>query len=446
MQLFGAIGNTSFDNENRMQNAPHHSSATSLRADLIGGLTTFLTMAYIVVVNPSILSTQGTGLPFAGVMTATILLAAGMSILMGVYAKLPFGVAPGMGLNAFLAFSVILGRQIPWPIAMGLVFWAGVFFLLLSILPVRMAIVGAIPVHLRSAAAMGIGLFLAFIGLKNAGLVVADPVTFVKVGAWTSSSMLAVLGLFIMAVLLQRGWPIAFLLGIFIVTALGYTLGLVTIPEQLLSTPDFASTLFKLDILGALKVEYLAVIFAIMMTDLFDSVSTLSGVSQASGLVDANGQPKNLRRGLFVDACATLSAGLLGTSAGTAFIESAAGIEAGGRTGRAAIVTGLLFLPCLFFAPLAGAVPGYATAPVLILVGAMMIKGATQIFRSNRYEDLIPSFLTLVLIPLTFSITQGLLWGMISHVLLYLAAGRYRELSIYTWIMAGLSAILLWLH
>ncbi len=247
--------NRTFDNESRMQNASHHSSPSSFRADLIGGLTTFLTMAYIVVVNPAILSTEGTGLPFAGVMTATVLLAAGMSMLMGIYAKLPFGVAPGMGLNAFLAFSVILGRQIPWPIAMGLVFWAGVIFLLLSILPVRMAIVAAIPVHLRAAAAMGIGLFLAFIGLKNAGLVVADPVTFVKFGAWTSSSMLAVLGLFIMAVLLQRGWPVAFLLGIFMVTGLAFVLGLVSFPEQLFSTPDFSSTFLNLDIWGALRVE-----------------------------------------------------------------------------------------------------------------------------------------------------------------------------------------------
>jgi AGZA family xanthine/uracil permease-like MFS transporter len=446
MQLFGPVDITSFDNESRMHNAPHLTLPTSLRGDIIGGLTTFLTMSYIVVVNPSILSTEGTGLPFAGVMTSTILLAASMSILMGVYAKLPFGIAPGMGLNAFLAFSVIMGRGIPWPVAMGLTFWAGVMFLLLSVLPVRMAIVGAIPVHLRAAAAMGIGLFLAFIGLKNAGLVVSDPVTFVKFGAWTSSSMLAVCGLLIMSVLLQRGWPVAFLLGIFLVTGLAYLLGLVSFPEQLVSTPDFSTTFFKLDIWGALQVEYLAVIFAIMMTDLFDSISTLSGVSHASGLVDDMGEPRNLRRGLFVDACATLSAGLLGTSAGTAYIESAAGIEAGGRSGRAAIVTGLLFLPCLFFAPLASAVPSYATAPVLILVGAMMIRGAVQVFKASRYEELIPCFLTLILIPLSFSITQGLLWGMISHVLLFVSAGRYRELSRVTWIMAALSALLLWLH
>jgi AGZA family xanthine/uracil permease-like MFS transporter len=429
-----------------MHTMPDQSSASPLRADLVGGLTTFLTMAYIVVVNPSILATEGTGLPFAGVMTATILLAASMSIFMGAYAKLPFGVAPGMGLNAYLTFSVILGHQIPWPTAMGLVFWAGVIFLALSIFPVRMLIIRAIPGHLRSAAAMGIGLFLAFIGLKNAGFVVADPVTFVKFGAWTSSSLLAVFGLLVMSVLLQRGWPIAFLLGIFLVTGLALLLGLVAVPEQLFSTPDFSSTIFKLDIWGALRVEYLALIFAIMMTDLFDSLSTLSGVSQATGLVDEHGQPKNLRRGLLVDATATALAGVLGSSAGTAYVESAAGIEAGGRNGRAAIVTGLLFLPCLFLAPLAAAVPAYATAPVLILVGAMMIKGGAQVFQAQRYEEMIPSFLTLALIPLSFSITQGLLWGMISHVVLYSTAGRFRELSNATWVMAGLSALLLWLH
>ncbi len=418
----------------------------SLRADLIGGLTTFLTMAYIVVVNPAILSTEGTGMPFAGVMTATVLLAASMSVLMGLYAKLPFGVAPGMGLNAFLAFSIILGRQIPWPTAMGMVFWAGVTFLILSILPVRMAIVDAIPVHLRAAAAMGIGLFLAFIGLKNAGLVAADPVTLVKFAAWTTSSALSVVGLFIMAILLQRGWPVAFLLGISIVTGLGLLLGQVSMPSSWISTPDFSTTIFHLDILGSMRWEYMAVIFSIMMTDMFDSVSTLSGVSQAAGLVDADGRPKSLRKGLIVDACATLGAGLLGTSAGTAYIESAAGIEAGGRSGRAAVITGLCFLPCLFLAPLAGAVPAFATAPVLILVGAMMLKGSAEVFKSNKYEDLIPSFLTLVLIPLTFSITQGILWGVISHTFLYVAAGRQRELSVVTWIIAGLSALLLYLH
>jgi AGZA family xanthine/uracil permease-like MFS transporter len=417
-----------------------------LRADLIGGLTTFLTMSYSVVVNPAILSTEGTGMSFAGVMTATVLLAASMSVFMGLYAKLPFGVAPGMGLNAFLAFSIILGRQIPWPIAMGMVFWAGVMFLILSILPVRMAIVDAIPVHLRAAAAMGIGLFLAFIGLKNAGLVAADPVTLVKFAAWTTSSTLSVVGLFIMAILLQRGWPVAFLLGISIVTGLGLLLGQVSMPSSWFSTPDFSTTILHLDILGSLRWEYLAVIFSIMMTDMFDSVSTLSGVSQAAGLVDADGRPKNLRKGLVVDACATLGAGLLGTSAGTAYIESAAGIEAGGRSGRAAVITGLCFLPCLFLAPLAGAVPAFATAPVLILVGAMMLKGSAEVFKSHKYEDLIPSFLTLVLIPLTFSISQGILWGLISHTLLYVAAGRRRELTIVTWILAGLSALLLYLH
>ncbi len=429
-----------------MNSIASNEPSSSFRSDLIGGFTSFLTMAYIVVVNPAILSTEGTGLSFTGVMTATVLLAASMTILMGLYAKLPFGVAPGMGLNAFLTFGVILNQKVPWPVAMGLVFWAGVLFLILSLLPVRMAIVHAIPLHLRSAAAIGIGLFLAFIGLKNAGLVSSDPVTFVKFSGWTRANALSVLGLASMAIMLQKGWKTAFLAGIVLITLAAASLGLVVPPEHALSLPDFSSTFFKLDLVGSLRSEYLGVIFAIMMTDLFDSVSTLSGVAQTTGLLDDRGQPKHLREGLIVDAYATLCAGLMGTSSGTAFIESAAGIQAGGRTGRAAVITGLCFLPCLFLAPLAGMVPGFATAPVLILVGAMMLKGGIRIFESEQYEDIIPSFLTLLLIPLTFSITQGILWGLISHALLYTAAGRRRELSRVTWALAGLAIVLLCLH
>lgn len=418
---------------------------TSLRKDLVGGLTTFLTMAYIVVVNPSILSTAGTGMEFSGVLTATVLLAFSMTLFMGLYAKLPFGVAPGMGINAFFTFSLVLGRQIPWPIALGMVFWAGIVFLVISVTPIRVAIARAIPHSLRVGAATGIGLFLTFIGLKNAGIVVADPITFVKLGHFTPGTLLALLGFIIIVVLVRRRSPFAFLAGIAAATIGGWMLGLVQMPESAFAKPDFESVFFKLDIWGALKLAYVPAILAIFFTDLFDSLSTFIGVSQATGLVDEKGEPKRMKEGLLVDAFATFGAGLFGTSSGTAFIESAAGIEAGGRTGRSAVVTALLFLPCLFIAPLVGVVPGFATAPVLILVGALMFRTVSTL-KLDQLEEAIPVFLTIILIPLTFSITQGLLWGFISHVALFTLSGRAKEIAPMMWGIAAVSVGLITLE
>ncbi|MBS1960851.1 MAG: NCS2 family permease [Bdellovibrionales bacterium] len=412
---------------------------SDLRKDLVGGVTTFLTMAYIVVVNPSILSTAGTGMSFSGVLTATVLVAFSMTLLMGLYAKLPFGVAPGMGINAFFTFSLVLGHQIPWPTALGMIFWAGVLFVVTSVTPVRVAIARAIPHSLRVAAATGIGLFLTFIGLKNAGFVVADPATFVKLGHFTPGVWLAIVGFGVIVFLLKRKSPFAFLAGIAVATLGGWALGLVKAPEEWVAKPDFSSTFFKLDILGALKFAYLPAILAIFFTDLFDSLSTFIGVSQATGLVDEKGDPVRLKEGLLVDAFATLGAGLFGTSSGTAFIESAAGIEAGGRSGRAAVVTALCFLPCFFIGPLVGVVPAFATAPVLVVVGALMFQGVSSL-KIAALEDAIPVFLTIILIPLTFSITQGILWGFISHVALYAAFGRAKEVPPTMWAIGAVSA------
>ena len=415
-----------------------------LRVEAAAGATTFFTMVYIVVVNPAILSTPGTGMPFSGVMTATVLLCFLMTLLMGLYAGLPFAVAPGMGLNAFFAYSVILGRGVPWPAALGIVFWAGVAFLLVSVTPVREAVAKAIPRGLRSATAAGIGIFLTFIGLKSAGLVVADPATLVRLGRLDAKAALTVLGCGVMAWLLRRKSPFAFLAGMALTTALGWALGLVRAPESLLSVPDF-SLLLRLDPLGALRWAFIPAIVAIFFTDLFDSISTFIGVSQACGLFDKDGEPKNLRQGLVVDALATLGAGLLGTSSGTAYIESSAGIEMGGRTGRTAVFTALCFLPCLFLAPLAGMVPAFATAPVLILVGALMFRSVASI-PVEKLEDALPAFLTVTLIPLTFSITQGILWGFLSHVGMYHIAGRRREVSPMLHALAAVSAALLLLE
>lgn len=418
-----------------------------MRNEALAGVTTFFTMAYIIVVNPSILSTPGTGMPFEGVLTATVLLSFLMTLLMGLYAKLPFAVAPGMGLNAFFTFSLVLGQKIPWPTALGMVFWSGVLFILASVTPVRVLIAQAIPSGLRHAAATGIGIFLTFIGLKNAGLVEADPITLVRAGDLNTQSLLSVAGLVIAVFFFRRRSPFAFLAAILAVTFAAYLLGHVQVPAAMLSRPDFHSVFFKLDILGALKLSLLPAIVSIFLTDLFDSLSTFVGVSQATGLVDKNGHPLRLKQGLLVDAVATLSGGLLGTSPGTAYIESAAGIEAGGRTGMTSVFTALCFLPCLFLAPVAAMVPAYATAPVLILVGALMFRSVTSLNLSAA-EDVVPAFLTIVLIPLTFSITRGILWGFVTHAILYALVGRRRELSpmmiALAVVSAGLMALETW--
>jgi AGZA family xanthine/uracil permease-like MFS transporter len=416
--------------------------ATSLKADILGGLTTFVTMAYIVVVNPGILATPGTGIPFSGALTATVLVAFSMTLLMGVYARLPFAVAPGMGLNAFIAYTVILRNGVPWQTAMGMVFWTGVVFLVISATPLRERIAMGIPKGLRLSAAAGIGLLLTFIGLRNAGLIDADPVTLVRLGHLDHRAALLLLGIVVAVALMRRGNPLAFLSAIASVTACAWGFGLAQPPAGLVSGPDFSSVFLQLDIGGALQLALLPAIISILFTDLFDSLSTFTGVATASGLTDDNGQPLRLRRGLIVDAVATLGSGLAGTSSGTAFAESIAGIKMGGRTGRASVVTALCFLPCFFIAPLAAAIPAYATAPVLVLVGLAMFQSVAGI-DFDAIEDALPAFVTLILIPLTFSITRGLLWGFILHALLYAATGRRREVTPALWVLALLSVGLL---
>jgi AGZA family xanthine/uracil permease-like MFS transporter len=399
----------------------------NIRTEAIAGITTFFTMSYIVVVNPSILSTPGTGMAFSGVLTATVLICFAMTLMMGLYAKLPFAVAPGMGINAFFTYTIILGQGVWWQVALGIVFWAGVLFLVVSVTPVREIIAKAIPAELRFATAAGIGVFLTFIGLKNAGLIASDPVTFVKLGTLGLPALLTILATALSVWLLTRKNPFAYLGAIIFATFLGWVLGLASAPQSFFSAPDFQTVFLKLDILGALKLSLVPAIVALMFTDLFDSISTFIGVAHASNLLDEKGNPKNLRQGLIVDSFATLGAGVAGTSPGTAYIESVAGINIGGRTGMTSVFTALCFLPCFFLAPLAGMVPPFATAAVLILVGAAMFRSVAHI-SFEKIEEGLPAFLTIILIPLTFSITQGILWGFISHVGLYLIVGRHREI------------------
>src|SRR5438552_7300883 len=362
-----------------------------LYADVIGGVTTFFTMAHIVVVNPGILSTPGTGMPFSGVLTATVLVASSMTLLMGLYARLPFAVAPGMGLNAVFAFTIVLQSKVPWQTALGMVFWAGVLFLIVSATPLREHIALAIPAALRSAAAAGIGLLLTFIGLRNAGLIVGDPATLLRMGTLDHRAAFLLLGILIASALMRRNNPLAFLSAIFAVTALAWILRYAAPPEKLVSAPDFSSAFLALDIRSALRLALLPAILAILFTDLFDSLSTFIGVASAAGLTEPDGRPFNLRRGILVHALATLTAGLAGTSPGTAYVESLAGIRMGARTGRASVVTALCFVPCFFLAPLAAAVPSYATASVLILVGVSMFQSVSTIAFSSL-EDAVPAF------------------------------------------------------
>lgn len=417
----------------------------ALYADVVGGITTFFTMSYIVVVNPAILASPGTGMPFSGVLTATVLVASSMTLLMGLYARLPFAVAPGMGLNAFFAYTLIIQEQVPWQTALGVVFWAGVLFLAVSATPLREHIATAIPRGLRVAAAAGIGLLLTFLGFRSAGLIEADPATLLRLGTFDHRAAFLLLGLAIAVVLMRRSNPLAYLASIAAVAALAWTFGYEARPDSVVSRPDFSSALLRLDIAGALSPALMPAMVTILFTDLFDSLSTFIGVAAAAGLTDRDGRPMNLRQGLIVDSFATLGAGLAGSSSGTAFVESIAGIRMGGRTGRASVVTALCFLPCFFVEPLVAAIPAYATAAVLVLVGLAMFQTVSSL-SFDRIEDALPAFVTIVLIPLTFSITQGILWGFLLHAALYTVVGRAREVNLTLWVLAAISGGLLLLQ
>jgi AGZA family xanthine/uracil permease-like MFS transporter len=419
--------------------------SSTIYGDIVGGVTTFLTMAYIVVVNPAILATPGTGMPFTGALTATVLVAGSMTLLMGLYARLPFAIAPGMGLNALFAYTIVLQQRVPWQTALGMVFWAGALFLLISATRLREHIALAIPEGLRLAVAAGIGLLLTLIGLRNAGLVESDEATLLRLGEIDHRAAFLLAGLVVAAVLMKRRNPLAFLSSIVLVTLGAWSLGYASRPTALVSAPDLSSAFLQLDPVGALNLALVPAMVAILFTDLFDSLSTFIGVASASGLTDSDGRPLRLKRGLIVDACATMVSGVAGTSPGTAFVESIAGIRMGGRTGLASVVTAACFLPCLFIAPLAGSIPGYATASVLVLVGLTMFQAVTRI-DFGSIETGLPVFVTIVLIPLTLSITQGILWGLLLHALMHATVGRARDVAPAGWLLAALSAGLLLLE
>ncbi|PRY12807.1 AGZA family xanthine/uracil permease-like MFS transporter [Pontibacter ummariensis] len=406
---------------------------TNLQTEVIAGISSFLATAYIIVVNPSILSQAG--MPFAAVLTATVLVSFFSSLMMGIYAKNPILVAPGMGLNAFFAFSAVIGLGVPWQVALGAVFWSGILFLLLSAFNIRTLIIRAIPRPLRFAIASGIGLFITLIGFTNAGFIIQNPSTIMGVSTLNPTLITFLAGLLLTAVLLVRNVKGAILIGIVFTTLAAYPLGRwwgteadpLIVWQGVFAAPDF-SLLWELDLVNSLQLSILPVIFAFVFTDMFDSLSTLVGLAEAANLLDEQGQPRNVKQALVTDAVATTLAGLVGSSPGTAYVESAVGIEAGGRTGLTAVVGGLLFLPFLFLAPLLSVVPAIATAPALVLVGAFMVRPIVKI-DWLQLDEAIPAFLALVLIPFTHSITQGIIWGFLSWTALKIATGKRKELS-----------------
>lgn len=409
------------------------------KTEIIAGITTFLAAMYIIIVNPAILSSAG--MPFSGVLTATVIVSALSSIAMGIYARNPIVLAPGMGINAFFAYSVVTGMHVAWQTALGAVFWSGVIFLVLSIFNVRTLILKAIPYPLRLGTAGGIGLFISFIGLKNAGFIVANQATLLSRGALNPITVTFVFGLAFTSFLIAKRVKGAMIAGIILTTLMAIPIGrlwgdatainfgtktLVTF-KGVFAPPDF-SVFLKLDLAGSLKLALWPVIFSFLFTVMFDGISTFVGVAEAGNLKDAAGEPRNIRQSLIVDSSSSILSGIFGTSSATSYIESATGIEEGGRGGLTAVTAGLLFLPFMFFSPLLSIVPAIATSPVLVLVGVFMMKPVMKLQWDN-FEDSIPAFIALILIPLTFSITQGIVWGFLSWTAIKTALGRFSEIS-----------------
>jgi len=398
---------------------------TDWKTEIIAGATTFITMAYIVVVNPSIL--KDAGMPLAAVAAATCISAALGTLLMGAFARYPIALAPGMGLNAYFTYSVVKGMGVPWQTALGAVFLSGVAFLVLTALGIRQWIVSAIPAGLYAALSAGIGLFIAFIGLRNAGLVQPNAATIVSIGNLRDpNTALAAFGILLIAVLQAWNLRAAILLGVLGTTLVGALAGLVHWQPQSFRWEDMSATMFQLDVRSALEIGLLEIVFVFLFVDLFDSVGTLVAISKKANLQEPDGSIPRVNRILFSDAIATIAGSLAGTTTVVSYVESAAGVAAGGRSGVTAIVTGLLFIVALFVAPLIGAVPSAATAPALVVVGGLMLSSIGEI----RWDDIcvaFPAFLTLVMIPLTFSIANGLAFGLTSYVLIHLARGRGRE-------------------
>jgi AGZA family xanthine/uracil permease-like MFS transporter len=419
-----------------------------IRIEVVAGLTTFLTMAYIIFVNPSILGLEGIELTGVermdkqALIAVTCLVSGIATIIVGLVANAPIAMAPGMGLNAFFATLLISGKM-DWQTALGAVFLSGLFFLILTLLGLRKRLVEAIPESLISAIAVGIGLFITFMGLVNLGIVVGDEHTLVKAGPLNSTVLIGLFGLLVMVVLEKRKIKGGLVAGILAATVLAAICGKVTMPEKLVTLNiNLQAITFRLDILGALKWSFFGSIFTLMFIDMFDSVGTLVACCHQAEMVQADGKIKGLDRLLGIDAVATMIGAILGTSTTTSYIESAAGIEQGGRTGLTSIVTGILFLVALPLVPIVGIVPAYATAPALIMVGLFMMKEVKRIDFANL-EEAFPAFIIIVMIALSYSISTGLAFGFVSFTIIKLVSGKFSDIKPAMWIIALLSILFL---
>ncbi|HOP48767.1 MAG TPA: NCS2 family permease [Desulfobacteraceae bacterium] len=412
-------------------------NGTNLKTEVLAGVTTFLSMAYIIVVNPGVL--KNAGMPFSGVLFATVLVCSLSSLAMGLYAKLPYSLAPGMGINAFFTFSLVVEKGIRWETALGAVFISGLIFMILSATGIREEIVKAIPSSIRNGMAAGIGVFLSFIGFINVGFIIPEKATLVSFGGLHLKTILFLAGFIITSVLAIKRIRGAMVIGIMVtsiltlaVSSIVATAGwlsvpLITLPKEIFALPSF-EVFLKLDIIRALSIGMILPILSLLLVDLFDSVGTFVGVSQKANLVDRNGIPLRIGRALMVDAFSTTISGLFGTSSGSVYVESATGIQEGGRTGLTAVISGLLFLPFMFLSPMLSFIPAVATAPVLVLVGILMMSPLADI-EWNNFEEAIPGFLSFALIPLTFSITQGVIWGLLIYTAIKLATGKAHEIN-----------------
>ncbi|EBP1817730.1 TPA: adenine permease AdeP [Salmonella enterica subsp. enterica] len=400
---------------------------TTARTEVIAGFTTFLTMVYIVFVNPQILGVAG--MDTSAVFVTTCLIAAFGSILMGLFANLPVALAPAMGLNAFFAFVVVQAMGLPWQVGMGAIFWGAVGLLLLTIFRVRYWMIANIPVSLRVGITSGIGLFIGMMGLKNAGVIVANPETLVSIGNLTSHSvLLGGLGFFIIAILASRNIHAAVLVSIIVTTLLGWMMGDVHYNGIVSAPPSVTSVVGHVDLAGSFNLGLAGVIFSFMLVNLFDSSGTLIGVTDKAGLADAKGKFPRMKQALFVDSISSVTGAFVGTSSVTAYIESSSGVSVGGRTGLTAVVVGIFFLLVIFLSPLAGMVPPYAAAGALIYVGVLMTSSLARVNWQDLTES-VPAFITAVMMPFSFSITEGIALGFISYCVMKIGTGRLRDLS-----------------
>lgn len=417
---------------------------SSVKNELLAGMTTFMAMAYIIFVVPGMLGDAG--MPRDAAITATILTTAIITLGMGLWANFPVAVAPGMGITAFFAYYVCGVMGLSWQVGLGAVFISGILFLILTVTRLRQLIIDSVPMDMKYAIVVGIGMFIAFIGLKNCGIIVANQATFVGLGDLTNpGTLLAIVGVFIISGMMARNMAGAILVGILAVTLLGMIVGEVPLPKSFgdiasLNFPSITPILFEMDVMGAVSYGLFSIVFTLTIVDLFDNIGTLIGLSRKAGLMDKNGHIPNLDKALITDSIGTMMSACIGTTTATTYIESAAGVAAGGRTGLTAVTVSALFLIALIFAPLVGIVPAFATAPALIVVGALMMQEVVHI-KFDDFTVAVPAFMTIIMMPLTYSIASGFGFGFISYAVLKTLAGRHKEVSVVMWVISLCFAI-----